>query len=124
MREFFRCVSRVICPPGYALDSVSGQHCLDIDECREGNHDCTKDQVCENRLGGYHCLCPPGHVDGPNKDCVDVDECSVYGARICGLNSRCENTVGSYKCLCEEGFENNRGIGLCQVSFNLLKKSQ
>ncbi|XP_032679008.1 fibrillin-1-like isoform X2 [Odontomachus brunneus] len=110
----FRCMSKVICPPGYALDQVSGQHCLDIDECREEIHECSKGQVCENRLGGYHCLCPPGYVDGPNKDCVDIDECSVYGTRICGLNSRCENTAGSYKCLCEEGFENNRGAGLCQ----------
>ncbi|XP_014488735.1 PREDICTED: fibrillin-1-like [Dinoponera quadriceps] len=110
----FRCVSRVICPPGYALDPVSGQHCLDIDECREGTHECVKGQICENRPGGYHCLCPPGYVDGPNNDCVDIDECSVYGSRICGLNSRCENTAGSFRCLCDEGFENSRGTGPCQ----------
>lgn len=111
---FFRCVSRVICPPGYALDPTIGQHCLDIDECREGTHTCIKGQICENRPGGYHCLCPTGYVDGPNHDCVDIDECSVYGSHICGLKSRCENTAGSFRCLCEEGFENSRGGG-CQV---------
>ncbi|KAL0113527.1 hypothetical protein PUN28_012588 [Cardiocondyla obscurior] len=113
----YRCAggSRVICGPGYSLDPVSGQYCVDIDECREGTHECAKDQTCENRQGGYRCICPPGHAVGPNDDCVDIDECSIYGSSICGSNSRCENTMGSYKCLCSEGFENVGGAsGICQ----------
>ncbi|KAL6430493.1 hypothetical protein ACFW04_007830 [Cataglyphis niger] len=111
----YRCTSRVICGPGYTLDPVSGQYCIDVDECREGTHECGKGQTCANRQGGYHCICPSGHAPGPNNDCVDIDECSIYGSGICGSNSRCENTVGSYKCLCDEGFENVGGTaGACK----------
>ncbi|KAL6257929.1 hypothetical protein P5V15_011528 [Pogonomyrmex californicus] len=111
----YRCASRVICAPGYILDPASGQYCIDIDECQEGTHECGKGQTCENRQGGYHCVCPSGHAVGPSNDCVDIDECSIYGGSICGLNSRCENTIGSYKCLCSEGFENVGGpAGACQ----------
>ncbi|XP_011333166.1 fibrillin-1-like isoform X3 [Ooceraea biroi] len=112
----YKCTSsRVICGPGYTLDPVSGQYCIDVDECREGIHECDKDQTCENRQGGYHCICPPGHAAGPNNDCVDIDECSIYGNSICGSNGRCENTAGSYRCVCKEGFENVGGnAGTCQ----------
>lgn len=103
------------------MDPISGQYCIDIDECANGTHECTADQTCENRLGGYVCTCPPGHVAGPNKDCVDIDECSLYG-NICGSNSRCENTVGSFRCNCESGFENIGGSigGSCQVNYKVL----
>ncbi|XP_018398956.1 PREDICTED: fibrillin-1-like [Cyphomyrmex costatus] len=110
----YRCVSRLICGPGYMLDPASGQFCTDVDECREGTHECGKDQSCENRRGGYHCVCPPGHAVGPNNDCVDIDECS-YAIGICGPNSHCENTIGSYRCICGEGFENvGEASGVCQ----------
>ncbi|XP_054011032.1 fibrillin-1-like [Hylaeus anthracinus] len=104
----YKCTSRVICSNGYTLDPVSGQYCIDVDECADGSHECSPDQTCENRLGGYVCVCPSGHVNGPNKDCVDIDECSIYG-NVCGSNSRCENTAGSYRCICESGFENAAG---------------
>ncbi|XP_047357054.1 fibrillin-1-like isoform X1 [Vespa velutina] len=112
----YKCMSRVICGNGFTLDSTTGQHCIDIDECADNSHECSAEQICENRQGGYVCKCPPGHIDGPNKDCVDIDECSIYGSGICGLNSRCENTVGSYRCSCDTGFENIVGIpgGMCQ----------
>lgn len=111
----YKCASRVLCGPGYTLDPVSGQYCIDVDECREGIHECSKDQTCENRQGGYHCICPVGHAVGPNNDCVDIDECSIYGNGLCGSTGRCENTPGSYKCLCNEGFENAGGnAGNCQ----------
>ncbi|XP_020288632.1 fibrillin-3-like isoform X2 [Pseudomyrmex gracilis] len=111
----YRCVSGVICRPGYTLDP-SGQYCIDIDECQEGTHKCGKDQVCENRQGGYHCVCPAGFAIGLNNDCVDINECSMHTGpfSVCGSNSRCENTAGSYKCLCNEGFENIGGAtGAC-----------
>lgn len=111
----YRCASRVICGSGYTLDPLTEQHCVDVDECSKGTHECSPEQTCENRQGGYVCICPPGHVDGPNKDCVDIDECSIYEGKICGPHSRCENTVGSYRCVCEEGFENAGGpSGTCK----------
>ena len=110
----YKCVSRLICGSGYSLDTVSGQYCVDVDECADGSHECSPDQTCENRVGGYVCVCPPGHVNGPNKDCVDIDECSLYG-NLCGSTSQCENTAGSYRCICESGFENAEGFGgACQ----------
>ena len=111
----------MICSNGFTLDPISGQYCVDIDECANGTHECTPDQTCENRQGGYVCTCPPGHVAGPNKDCIDIDECSLYG-NICGSNSRCENTVGSFRCNCESGFENIGGFagGSCQVNYKVL----
>ncbi|XP_076668059.1 uncharacterized protein LOC143368830 isoform X1 [Andrena cerasifolii] len=110
----YKCVSRLICGNGYSLDTVSGQYCVDVDECADGSHECSPDQTCENRVGGYVCVCPPGHVNGPNKDCVDIDECSLYG-NLCGSTSQCENTAGSYRCICESGFENAEGFGgACQ----------
>ncbi|XP_033310494.1 fibrillin-1-like isoform X1 [Bombus bifarius] len=110
----YRCVFKVICSNGFTLDPTSGQYCVDIDECANGTHECTPDQTCENRVGGYVCTCPPGHVAGPNKDCVDIDECSLYN--VCGPNSQCENTIGSFRCNCESGFENVGGFagGNCQ----------
>lgn len=113
-------MSKVICGPGYMMDPISGQYCIDIDECQEGTHECFKEQICKNKQGGYQCICPSGHVIGPNKDCVDIDECSIYGKTICGLKSQCQNTVGSYKCLCKQGFENIGGESTtCQVKLYL-----
>ncbi|XP_015599681.1 fibrillin-2 isoform X1 [Cephus cinctus] len=108
----YHCVSRIICGNGYQADS-SGFHCVDIDECADGSHDCGQGQTCENRQGGYLCSCPPGHTIGPNKDCVDIDECSIYGGSICSANGQCENTIGSYRCNCKEGFE-SYGANSCR----------
>ena len=44
---------------------------------------------------------------------MDVDECNLYGGKICGSGGRCENTVGSYRCTCDAGFETDAG-GICQ----------
>ncbi|XP_015191223.1 PREDICTED: fibrillin-2-like [Polistes dominula] len=112
----YKCISRVICGNGFTLDSTTGQHCVDIDECADNSHECSSEQICENRQGGYVCKCPPGYTDGPNKDCVDIDECSIYGSGICEMNSRCENTAGSYRCICDAGFESigNVAGGMCQ----------
>lgn len=113
----YKCISRVICGNGFTLDSTTGQHCVDIDECADNSHECSNEQICENRQGGYICKCPPGyHTYGSNKDCVDIDECSIYGSGLCEMNSRCENTIGSYRCNCDAGFESigNVAGGMCQ----------
>ncbi|XP_034936091.1 fibrillin-1-like [Chelonus insularis] len=109
----YRCVSRVICGPGWVLDPATS-HCIDVDECAEKSHECGPEQICENRQGGYVCSCPPGHVIGPNKDCIDIDECSVFGSKICGNNGQCVNTPGSYQCTCNEGFQKSRKGTSCQ----------
>lgn len=29
----------------------------DIDECRLGIHDCSRDALCSNTIGGFNCTC-------------------------------------------------------------------
>lgn len=109
----YRCVSRVICGAGWELDPATS-HCVDMDECANGKHECKSGQICENRQGGYICSCPPGHTLGPNRDCIDIDECSIYNGNICGPSGRCENTVGSFTCVCDEGFEKSSRGTACE----------
>ncbi|KAK0170128.1 hypothetical protein PV328_010728 [Microctonus aethiopoides] len=110
----YQCVSRVICGAGYSLDPVTS-HCIDVNECADGTHECGAGQTCDNRQGGYVCTCPPGHAIAPsNRDCIDIDECSIYNGNLCGANGRCENTVGSFKCICDSGFETSDDGTICQ----------
>jgi hypothetical protein len=55
---------------------------LDIDECAGSTHDCGKGQSCINRVGGYICQCPSGHVVNERKECVDVDECTKFAGQV------------------------------------------
>ncbi|XP_048511324.1 fibrillin-1 isoform X2 [Athalia rosae] len=109
----FRCVPQVVCGPGYRSDGAEHPRCTDVDECAENIHECGAKQTCLNRPGGYLCSCPSGFVVGPDKDCVDVDECALYSGNVCGSNSKCENTVGSYRCVCAIGFK-SLGETSCQ----------
>ena len=39
----------------------------DINECKEGNHNCASNVVCNNTKGSYNCTCKPGYEgDGIN----------------------------------------------------------
>ncbi|CAG5093734.1 Similar to FBN3: Fibrillin-3 (Homo sapiens) [Cotesia congregata] len=109
----YRCVSRVICGAGWTLDPVTSR-CVDLDECATGTHECGPDQTCENRQGGYLCSCPAGHALGPNRECIDIDECSMLSGNVCGSGGRCENTVGSYRCVCDAGYEKSSKGTACQ----------
>ncbi|CAB1323870.1 unnamed protein product, partial [Coregonus sp. 'balchen'] len=59
---------RCACEPGYQLRN---RRCIDIDECRDGTHQCRYNQICENRRGSYHCTCPRGYrSQGVGRPCV------------------------------------------------------
>lgn len=111
----YQCVSRVVCGPGYKIDQQnSGTRCVDIDECEDGTHQCGRGQLCENRPGHYACSCPHGYTIDDNNNCIDIDECRVFGRNPCGGNGKCENTNGSYKCNCDDGFTKIDGDNMCQ----------
>jgi len=43
----------------------------DIDECRDGSHQCRYNQICENTRGSYHCTCPRGfRSQGVGRPCI------------------------------------------------------
>ncbi|CAL1544000.1 unnamed protein product [Lymnaea stagnalis] len=77
--------------------------CEDIDECKEGLHECDLTiRKCINVPGGYQCGCADGFVE-KNAQCVDINECA-QDKNICKENSQCRNTEGSYDCICCAGY--------------------
>lgn len=44
---------------------------VDIDECKDGTHQCRYNQICENTRGSYRCACPRGYrSQGVGRPCV------------------------------------------------------
>lgn len=66
------------CRKGYQLDEVTGR-CYDIDECEfDSLNNCGENSKCVNTVGGFYCKCLEGFDNGPNNQCVDINECSYY----------------------------------------------
>ena len=112
------------CQKGYILDPVSGSGCIDIDECTKKTHECNLGQTCHNHPGSYTCECSAGYEIGPDKQCVDVNECRIYAALVCMDEDECQktllqcqhgciNTRGSYICTCKFGFRLNSDSRSC-----------
>ncbi|XP_019718321.1 hemicentin-1 isoform X1 [Hippocampus comes] len=103
-------ITRQSCPVGYT--SRDGK-CVDVDECllrKPCQHD------CQNTIGSFRCLCPPGYQLLPNgRNCKDTDECLEQGIK-CGYNQMCFNTRGGYQCLdtpCPASYQRGRSPGTC-----------
>ena len=45
--------------------------CADIDECLEGNHNCSEYADCENTHGEFNCKCYTGH-EGDGVICESI----------------------------------------------------
>ncbi|CAH3184475.1 unnamed protein product, partial [Porites evermanni] len=92
----------------------------DINECKEGTHNCSSNAVCNNTKGSYNCTCKPGY-EGDGNNCTgnfflnlviflplfnmisDINECNA-GTHNCSSNAFCNNTKGSYNCSCKPGY--------------------
>nr|XP_057926871.1 hemicentin-1 [Doryrhamphus excisus] len=103
-------ITRQSCPVGYtSRDST----CVDVDECLLRNP-CQHE--CQNTIGSFQCLCPPGYRLQPNgRNCKDIDECLQQGIQ-CGHNQMCFNTRGGYQCLdtpCPASYQRGRSPGTC-----------
>ena len=121
-----------VCYPGYIVDIFNPLHCegkldfkklkyfpyflIDINECLS-SHNCTgHNEVCENIVGSYRCICASGYRRDNNGNCIskyilnnssnnypnflksiDINECAE-STTACDVNSRCEDRNGSYAC--------------------------
>jgi len=95
----FKCM--MPCEKGFKRN-IQGQ-CEDVNECVTGDHNCGEFLLCLNVEGGFRCQCPRGFRKSmPDRICIDVDECTEVGVRVC--QQRCQNTMGAYKCSCNQGF--------------------
>uniref|UniRef100_A0A3Q4A914 EGF-like domain-containing protein n=1 Tax=Mola mola TaxID=94237 RepID=A0A3Q4A914_MOLML len=133
------CFSQITCFSGvFAIGRHIENFCMwpssllvsdpDVDECVERPAVCDGPVVCENTMGSYKCVCPPGyrgngsHCEGKllvpppikndpewnNVQCVctpfpDENECAT-GGHGCDSKARCGNIIGSYFCQCYQGF--------------------
>ncbi|XP_072330227.1 uncharacterized protein [Scyliorhinus torazame] len=79
----------------------SGQVCRDVNECNSQSNKCN--QICQNTLGSYKCLCQSGYLlnQGDKRSCDDVNECD---SELNNCDQICQNTLGSYKCSCQRGY--------------------
>ncbi|XP_060109894.1 fibulin-7-like isoform X2 [Heteronotia binoei] len=48
---------RCTCPAGYRLQADKST-CVDVDECTENQHNCSRGQMCINVYGGFQCVRP------------------------------------------------------------------
>uniref|UniRef100_A0A182MN14 EGF-like domain-containing protein n=1 Tax=Anopheles culicifacies TaxID=139723 RepID=A0A182MN14_9DIPT len=54
------------CLPGYRRQDKF--NCVEMDECKSGEHNCHENADCINTLGSYHCQCKEGYT-GNGRDC-------------------------------------------------------
>uniref|UniRef100_A0A8C0JFI7 Uncharacterized protein n=1 Tax=Chelonoidis abingdonii TaxID=106734 RepID=A0A8C0JFI7_CHEAB len=48
---------RCVCPRGYLRPSDQNM-CIDVDECANNQHNCSRGELCVNVFGGYRCVRP------------------------------------------------------------------
>ncbi len=102
------------CDNGYRLDghredTTKKINCLDVNECAEKSGNCSYNATCENKNGGYDCVCKVGLTWSYNlQKCIDINECDTqsFYHEACESNSVCENTFASYRCICKHGWKN------------------
>jgi hypothetical protein len=119
-------VFNCVCNPGFQGDGYKcgdinecasrpepcdfAQHCFQTPDgivcnCPESLNRCDPDALCQNTLGTYICICPPGFV-GEGLTCDDLDECEL-NLDNCAPEATCTNTHGSFRCACNDGFVGN-----------------
>ncbi|XP_063600048.1 hemicentin-1-like [Penaeus indicus] len=102
--------SRRSCREGFELED---------DECRDVN-ECTLPERCqhrcENTIGSFMCLCPPGYrLNANRRTCDDINECREQDVQ-CGRDQLCFNLRGSYKCVsapCPPEYQRDPATGSC-----------
>ncbi|KAG8066091.1 hypothetical protein GUJ93_ZPchr0004g38497 [Zizania palustris] len=127
------------CNGGYVGNPYATDGCLDINECRDGSHNCTFPRLCQNTPGSYNCSCPEnmfgdGYTTGtgcnespvpsgsPTKNPTQgLNACTDPEKNPCIHPKYCRNEEAVTLCDCPEGMNGDgrkNGSG-CKKQFPL-----
>eukprot|EP00933_Yihiella_yeosuensis_P081015 TRINITY_DN94549_c0_g1_i1.p1 TRINITY_DN94549_c0_g1~~TRINITY_DN94549_c0_g1_i1.p1 ORF type:complete len:1127 (+),score=189.67 TRINITY_DN94549_c0_g1_i1:122-3502(+) len=115
---------RCTCAAGYMNNDngvVDGTSCSDVDECKQGTHNCDHMASCTNTIGSFTCQCKRGykgngtrHTGATLTGCFDINECverpvltepqTRINYTLCAREATCKNTIGSFQCKCKPGY--------------------
>ena len=93
---------------------MEDDECIDIDECKDGSHECPASSSCHNLVKKFECkadegmkcvgedCADPKTCEGNNCSFEDIDECETK-THDCPYvqddnNVMCVNTVGGFEC--------------------------
>jgi len=87
------------CPSGFTLQSGT---CVDVDECKDGSHECKAPATCVNQFGStYTCTCGAGLV------LKNQFECGKACANMCASVGTCVDGT----CQCAQGYVSDAAEG-------------
>ncbi|KAG8066092.1 hypothetical protein GUJ93_ZPchr0004g40261 [Zizania palustris] len=104
------------CNGGYSGNPYATDGCLDINECRDGSHNCTFPRLCQNTPGSYNCSCPEnmfgdGYTTGTGCNESPVPSGSPTKNQTQGLNV-CTDPEKN-PCIHQKYCRNEEGVTLC-----------
>lgn len=97
------CSTNFECVCNYGFTG-NGGFCEDVDECADECNslcDYPRGSICNNTIGGYECVCPPGYTECNGYKCILNETCPD-----CEENEVCNCNTG-FECDCDYGFRRN-----------------
>ena len=99
------------CPRG--MEATDNGKCTDIDECKNTDFCTSPGMECINTVGSAECRCKEG-TEQVGDQCIDIDECQLYGNKLC-KNGACSNlSYDGYQCICDEGYTQSPDKKSCE----------
>eukprot|EP00117_Sycon_ciliatum_P029197 scpid7922/ scgid2430/ Latent-transforming growth factor beta-binding protein 4 len=113
--DFSTLQASCICSHGYRRSMTN--HCVRIDPCVAGLHNCSLEFVCVTTPTEFECRCEHGYEvsEFPDRHCVKIDFCAT-GSHNC--NETTEDCIddgsSGFQCRCTSGYTNlNSASGRC-----------
>eukprot|EP00794_Sanderia_malayensis_P019143 gene19143-21062_t len=106
------------CERGYsyqeASDSQETYLCIDINECKLGQHHCKQNTTCHNTIGSYECRCKTGFF-AHEHTCKECRKCPAEHYEVSACNSTHDAVCKGCRPSCEAGkYEANP----CGISYD------